>query len=501
MHKYSMNEIDIVKVNESFLEIHANPDLMNELWSRYSAFKAGYQFNPKFKNHIWDGKIRMFNLQTGFLPIGFFNDLISYCKKKSYSYELEGFSQFDLDYSLDEAWYMRQIKENMKSCQFSLRSYQDCAVRAALSYKKGILLSCTGSGKSLMIYNIIKSLQSKGLKKILLIVPNIMLIDQMHDDMIEYGSQEYESDLTLMGGGHKPDLSKPVLISTWESLQNESGDFFEDYEAVIVDECHGSKAMKLCGIIKRCCNARYKIGTTGTLPTDAADLLTIKSVLGEVLFQVTSKELIDAGVLTKIQIAGIRLKYPLDFIMQNRGREYQEEVKMVEEYPSRNNALKMIIDHMNPAHNLLILVNHLSHLESVSAWINTNYPGKKVSIISGAVKREARNEIRTEMENEDGTILLATYATMSTGVNIPKLHAIILFSNSKSKIKVLQTIGRGLRRHLTKDKIILYDIIDDLSYMTRNGKVVENYLVKHFNERCVYYAEQEFPIVTMNMNI
>lgn len=496
-----MTDITICKINESFLEVKACEDILSDLWARYSAYKAGYQFNPKFKNKIWDGKIHLFNIRSGVLPIGFLTDLLGYAKIKGYTFDFENIVSTDLKQPLDENEYTAQIEENMKTSGMTIRPYQDEAVRKALTYKKGILLSCTGSGKSLMIYNAIRCLQAKGLKKILLVVPNIILIDQMYDDLTDYGGEEYGECLSTLGGGHKADFSKPVLISTWESLQYKDADFFEDFDAVFVDECHGSKAMKLCNIIKFCTNAQYKIGTTGTLPTDPGDQLVIKSLLGEVIFELKSKELIDLGVLTKIQIGGIYLKYPEEFIAQNRGREYQEEVRMVESYPGRNNVLKMIIDHTPDNHNILVLVNHIKHIEDVTLWINDNYPNRKVSVISGAVKGKDRARIRTNLENEDGTILVATYATMSTGVNIPKLHEVVLYANCKSKIKVLQSIGRGLRKHATKDKIMLYDVIDDLSYQTNRGRVVDNYLVKHFKERCAYYKEQEFPIVTMSLSI
>lgn len=496
-----MTDITICKINESYLEVKAYEDILSDLWARYSAYKAGYQFNPKFKNKIWDGKIHLFNIRSGVLPIGFLTDLLGYAKIKGYTFDFENIMSTDLKQPFDEKEYTTQIEENMKASGMTIRPYQDEAVRKALTYKKGILLSCTGSGKSLMIYNAIRCLQARGLKKILLVVPNIILIDQMYDDLTDYGGEEYGKYLSTLGGGHKADFSKPVLISTWESLQYKDADFFEDFDAVFVDECHGSKAMKLCNIIKFCTNAQYKIGTTGTLPTDPGDQLIIKSLLGEVIFELKSKELIDLGVLTKIQIGGIYLKYPEEFIAQNRGREYQEEVRMVESYPGRNNVLKMIIDHTPDNHNILVLVNHIKHIEDVTLWINDNYPGRKVSVISGAVKGKDRARIRTNLENEDGTILVATYATMSTGVNIPKLHEVVLYANCKSKIKVLQSIGRGLRKHATKDKIMLYDVIDDLSYQTSRGRVVDNYLVKHFKERYAYYKEQEFPIVTMSLSI
>lgn len=263
----------------------------------------------------------------------------------------------------------------------------------------------------------------------------------------------------------------------------------------------GSKASVLSKLMKWCTNAYYKIGTTGTLPNDKCDLLQIREVVGDVIFELKSKELIDAGVLTKIKIANIIAKYPAEFIKKNKGRSYPEEVKMVEEYQDRNKVLELILSHTDPSHNILILMNHLKHVKLIQEWLEEKYPDKKVSVITGAVSGSERSQIRTGIENEDGTILLATYATCSTGINMPKLHDVILYANSKSKIKVLQSIGRGLRKHKTKNQIILYDVIDDLTYQTSRGRLVENYLVKHWKERMNYYKEQEFPVINTSINI
>lgn len=414
---------------------------------------------------------------------------------------LNGFRDDEFIEQIDEEDYVAQIKDNMKNAPFEIRDYQDKAVRAALKYHKGILLSCTSSGKSLMIYNIIRYLRKKGQKHILLIVPNIMLVDQMYDDFKDYGYDNLDDDVERLGGGHEALFDKPVLISTWQSLQNKDSEFFEKYGAVFIDECHQVKANVLTKLMKWCINAYYKIGTTGTLPNDKCDLLQIREVVGDVIFELKSKELIDQGVLTKIKIANIIAKYPPEFIMKNKGRSYPEEVKMVEEYPDRNKVLELILSHTDEKHNILILMNHLKHVKLIQEWLNEKYPDKKVSVITGSVSGSERSEIRKGIEEEEGTILLATYATCSTGINMPKLHDVVLYANSKSKIKVLQSIGRGLRKHKTKNQIVLYDLIDDLSYKTQRGRVVENYLIKHWKERMSYYKEQEFPIITTEIHI
>lgn len=495
-----MSDISITKENESFARIYCDEDINHELNNLFSAFAPGYKFNPRYKHHLWDGKTRFYSTITGLLPLGFITNLIKWCKKKEYTYKLDGFKNF-VDNSIDPETLRTFINSKLKN-GFTIRDYQLKGIYNALTRKRGILLSCTGSGKSLMIYSIFKYLLDvKKLKHLILIVPNQTLVEQMFTDFKTYGWDNIEQDVELLYATKKPTYKLPILISTWQSLQKLEKDFFVKYQAMVIDETHQAKANVLSRIVKSANNAEYKIGTTGTLPSELSDVMAINGVIGDVLFEVKSKELIDAGVLTKMNIAGIYLKYPASFIKENKDRKYQEEIKMVEEYPDRNKALNFIIDHSKPTDNILILVNHRNHLSDISKYLEKQYPDKKVSIIHGDIKAKVREEIRTGLENEDGTLLLATYATMSTGVNIPKLHSIILYSNSKSRIKVLQSIGRGLRKHNTKNKVIIFDIIDDLSYKTRTGKIKKNYCMIHYDERLAFYKEQEFPVITTAINI
>lgn len=195
------------------------------------------------------------------------------------------------------------------------------------------------------------------------------------------------------------------------------------------------------------------------------------------------------------------LKYPTDFIMKNKGRSYPEEVKLVESYQTRSNVLTTILNHTPKEHNMLLLCNHVDHVKSVADWLMKTYPDRIVKTISGKVKTSDREDIRKAIEQDEGTIIVATYGTCSTGLNMPKLHAVVLYANSKSKIKVLQSLGRGLRKHATKSKVILYDIIDDLSYKTSKNHLICNYLLDHWKERKKYYEEQGFPIKLMEMQV
>lgn len=493
-------DLIIYKENESFIKIDCEDDINHEINNLFSAFAPGYRFNPRFIRKLWDGKTRFYSPITQLLPIGFVTNLIKWAKNKNYNYLTKGFDNFvDNEIKIDELenFINSKLKNNYK-----IRDYQLNAVYNALNKKHGVLLSCTGSGKSLIIYSIFRYLiENKKLKHMLLIVPNVSLVEQIYSDFKDYGWDEIDDYVELLYATKKPTYKLPILISTWQSLEKLDKDFFEKYQAIVIDECHQAKANVVSRIVKSAYNSVYKIGTTGTLPTEICDQMAINSVIGDVIFELKSEELINLGILTKMTVASIFLKYPIDFIKLNKDRIYQEEIKMIEEYPTRNKGLKYIIDHSKSTDNILILVNHKEHLKQVQNYIKENYPDKKLSIIHGDVKAKDRENIRKEIEYEDGTLLLATYQTMSTGVNIPKLHSIILYSNSKSRIKVLQSIGRILRKHVSKNKVIVFDIIDDLSYQTRTGKIHKNYCMLHYDERLSFYNEQKFPVIQHSIEI
>ena len=495
-----MSDLIIEKVNSSCVHLVCEDGLSHRIYNVFSAYAPGYRFNPRFKMHVWDGKVRCYNPMSQILPIGLLNNLLVWCDQHNIQYSLQGFKDGLTD-TIDKEDLEKQMNSYI-TAGFQARDYQVNAVHAALTNRRGVLLSCTGSGKSLMIYTFLRYLlDNKDVHRAILIVPSVSLVEQMYSDFQDYGWDDLEDHVEMLYSGKKPIFKKEILISTWQSLEKEDQEFFEVYDACVVDECHQAKCSVVTRLLKLMHNAEYKIGTSGTLPTEISEQLQINSVIGNVLFELKSCELIARGYLTKLNIAAIFLKYPEAFIAENKERTYPEEVKMVEEYPNRNKVLNFIIDHTSPMNNMLILVNHRNHLRDVETYLHENYPDKKVSIITGDVKAKVREEIRTGIEDEDGTILLATYQTMSTGVNIPKLHAIMLFSNSKSRIKVLQSIGRGLRKHNSKNKVIIYDIVDDLSYKKRTGRIAKNYCMQHFDERSNYYIEQEFPVITTKLEI
>lgn len=484
-------------VNESLIYIESEDQIIYSHISNYfQVYAKGYLFNPNYKLHRWDGKIHFFNLKNKCIPSGLLGKLEEFCELNKIELLKEGFG---VDLKIDPTKLEKTVNSfnNLK-----IRDYQFEALTKALENRHSILECATGSGKSLIIYDYIRTLLSENVKKVLLIVPNQLLVEQMSDDFKSYGWTNVDDYSEKLYAGHKPTYKKPILISTWQSLMDKESEFFEEYDCVIVDETHKAKANVLKSILTLCINAKYRLGTTGTLPDDKSELYSIFGSLGKVVYQIKTKTLQDAGILSPISICSLFLKYPIDFIKNNINRAYPEEVKLTEEYSNRNEiGLKFILSNMKQDSNTLIMFKHIKHLKSTQEYIKKNFPNRKCVYITGEIDAKERNSIRKDIENESGTILLATYETMSTGVNIKKLNCLIFWSNSKSKILVLQSIGRILRKCENKDKVVLFDVIDDMSYKNKNGSIHKNNILKQYSERKKYYKNEEFENKEYTLNI
>lgn len=271
---------------------------------------------------------------------------------------------------------------------------------------------------------------------------------------------------------------------------------------VLVSNCHQAKAMGIQTLCKELTNADYRIGLTGTLPKEPTEINVIHGYIGPTIYTGSSSDLIEKGILSKITIANMVLKYAPEVCEKMKGRNYHEEVKFVEEYSKRNSAFDFAFKSFKDGDNCLILVNHIAHLDSIEKYLRNTIDKKyTVYIISGNVDNKDREEMRIAMNKERNIILLATYGTMATGISIKRIMNVILASSSKSKIRVLQTIGRGLRTHGEKDGVIIWDFIDNLNVETRNHTLKKNYLYTHWEERIQFYDEQGFKYVTKILDL
>ena len=400
-----MNElITIDKISEVNFRLNY-PDFGTglELKSYFSCYAPDYKYHPKFRAKMWNGKISFFSMMDRTIPIGLLPMLLKFCDSYGYDYKFDfDVNEMSTDIKMEDVEKFTSIL--MKDQDKELYDYQLDSVHRAIANKRGVILSPTGSGKSLVIYSIVRFLIATD-KKVLLVVPSISLVEQMYSDFEEYGWKNVYNSVSKLHNKIKPDFRKDVLITTWQSIVNRKGPFFEKYGALLIDETHGAKSKSIQSISKKCVNADFRLGFTGTLPSEEADTLNIQGSIGPVIFRQKSKELIDRGILSKIAIANLILKYPDKISKRNLRRPYPEEVDTIINYEKRNEALKYVFDCVKDGQNVLILCKLIDHIKNLESFLKENLGDKfDIRSIYGKIPAKEREEIRNEIEYS-GTIV------------------------------------------------------------------------------------------------
>ena len=503
--------IEIHKTNEIYVRIVCDISTAMDLKDYLSCYIPNYRFHPKVKRKIWNGKVSFFDVRTHELPIGLLPLFNKFCKKHKLEYKfMFDVSELYTDVTRDTIKLFSErilvkayTTENKKIDAYD---YQIDAVVSALTNKRGILQCVTSSGKSLMLYLYIRFLLEKVPDmNFILVVPTINLVTQMYSDFSDYGWDDIQKYCTRMCTGYKPDFKKQVLITTYQSVCKKPQSFFEKMDVLICDEAHQAKNLSIRDIAKKCINADFRLGSTGTLPTEESDRMNIFGYLGQIIYTMGYQELIDRDILAKMKIVNLILKYPKHMIDKNKiggGRSYPEEKETCNTYENRNTILKMIIENSKDNDNTLILAENIDHLDRITTYLENVLPEKYIVVnIDGRVKTKEREIIRKSMETETNMVLIASYGTFSTGVSVKRIHNIIFASSYKSKIRVLQSCGRGLRTHSSKKQLILYDIVDNLCWKKRTGNIGMNHIYKHYLERKKYYNEQGFTRIIKELDI
>jgi superfamily II DNA or RNA helicase len=434
----------------------------------------GYQFTPQFRAKLWDGKIRLYESRTRQMYRGLVPYIKSFCEDRDYDFKYETVQESSI--TLSEA---KQFAQSI-NCKYEPRDYQLEAFVHAINKKRALLLSPTASGKSLIIYLIMRYIN---VTKILIIVPTTSLVSQLYSDFSDYG---YDSDncIHTIFAGRDKQSDMPVTISTWQSLYELPSSYFQQYDAVIGDEAHLFKAKSLTHIMTSLTNAKYRIGTTGTLDGTKTNKLVLEGLFGPVKKVITTKELMDQKHVADFSIKCLLLKHSNSICQAAKNFTYQQEIEYLVLNESRNKFIANLA--LSLSGNTLVLYQYVDkHGKILYDLINRD--DRKVFFIYGKTDVEIREEVRHIMEKETNAIIVASYGTTSTGVNIRNLHNIIFASPSKSRIRNLQSIGRSLRTSETKTSATLYDIADDLRY---NKK--ENYTLRHLTERIKIYSEEKF---------
>ncbi len=478
-----MDTVAVHHYDDVYIRVRAEPGLMMELADFFTFQVPNFKFHPLVKNRMWDGKIRLFNSFTGLIYAGLRARIRDFCEARGYDYLEE-------DDFASESFSVAEAKQFIAGLDLKIepRDYQVQTFIQMVRDGRSLLLSPTNSGKSLIIYLLARYYHDLYQSRVLVVVPRTSLVSQLAGDFHSYSPNAALSVHQLFAGQDKT-KSAPITVATWQSIYKLGQEFFERFQVVIGDEAHEFKAKSLIGIMSKLKNCPIKFGTTGTLDGALTNQMVLEGLFGPVRSFITAAELIEKKYSAEFKIKAILLKHdkPPDL-------NYQDEIEFLCASEARNRFIKNLALSLE-GNTLLLFTRIEKHGVILHQMITEAAPDRHVYFIHGGVDVEERERIRQLLDEEDNAILLASFGTFSEGVNAPKLHNTIFASPYKSRIRNLQSIGRGLRRTATKTTSTLYDIADDLSGKRKK----KNATFLHFIERIRLYSTERFPYRIYNV--
>ena len=468
------NSIKITPVDEVFLQVHCDDGLARDLYEFFSFTVPNAKFMPSYKNKFWDGKVRLFSLKTKKIYIGLLPYVDEFCKERGFTLDginlvlgdKERLSDEDIDY------FVKSL-----DLPFEPRDYQLEAFKTVAQYGRQLLLSPTASGKSIIIYLILRWFEGEmrftNSCKSIVIVPTTSLVEQMAKDFVDYG---YKDKVCKIYHGQEV-FDAPITITTWQSFSKAPKEVLQSFDVVIGDEAHLFKAQTLKGILEKMKHTSVRVGTTGTLDGTEVHRLQLEGLFGPVKRVTTSAQLIEEGTIAAIDIQCIILRHTKQSKMS-----YQEEMDYLVSNEKRNQFIVNLVSSLKG--NTLVLFQYVEkHGEVLYPMLNGRV--KDLHYVYGGTDTDDREKVREIVEKSKESVILASYGTFSTGVNIKRINNIVFASPSKSRIRNLQSIGRGLRKSEDKDNMRLFDIADDLQ--------TDNYTLSHLKERINTYNGENFP--------
>ena len=471
------------------MAIESNPAQEMELREFFAFFVPGYKYMPAYKRKVWDGRVKLYNTVTKTLNVGLYHHLRKFCADRFYPLQIVEHEMYGVPNAQDEVNHPDLVKYlGSLGSPFEARDYQYKAISHGIENRRCLLLSPTGSGKSFIIYNLMRFVKEKrSVEKTLIIVPTTSLVEQMYKDFEDYGYNVEENCHRIYSGKEKV-TDKPIIISTWQSIYKFGSEWFEQFGAIFGDEVHLFKAKSLSTMMDKCVNAKYRFGTTGTLDGTETNKLVLEGLFGPVFTVTSTAKLQNDKQLADLDISILLLKYHNDICQRMKDNTYQEEIDYIVTNERRNKFItKLATDQKG---NTLVMFQFVEkHGKVLYDMINdaTSDTDRKVFYVSGEVDTSDREKIRGIVEKENDSIIVASLGTFSTGINIRNLHNIVFATPSKSQVKVLQSIGRGLRKSDDGSTTRLFDIADDLSL-----KGHRNFTLNHSGERVKMYTREGF---------
>ena len=471
------NTVRVSKKDEVFLTVDCPDDgLAKDLFDFFSYTVPNAKFMPSYKNKWWDGKVRLFSIKTRKIYIGLLPYIDEFCKERGY--EFEGVTDVIGNKNSDRLGEEQQQWLEDLGLPFQPRDYQIDAFNTAIKYGRQLLLSPTASGKSLIIYLLARYYDVKTV----IIVPTTSLVEQMTKDFEEYG---YKERVCKIYHGQEV-FDAPITITTWQSFAKAPKEVLQSFEMVVGDEAHLFKADVLKGILEKMKTTALRFGTTGTLDGTEVHRLQLEGLFGPVKKVITTAQLMEEGTIANLFIDCVILRHT----KQKKGT-YQEEMEYLVSNDSRNEFICNLVYSLKG--NTLVLFQYVEKHGAVLHGKMFKRLGDKLHYVYGGTDVTDREEVRTLVEKANDNVILASYGTFSTGVNIKKIDNVVFASPSKSRIRNLQSIGRGLRKTEGKTTMRLFDIADDLQ--------CNNYTLNHLKERINIYNEEGFVYEIKQFNL
>lgn len=471
--------------NESFVILDTENSVALHIKDRYTYEVDDFK---KKKTGVWDGKVYQFSPEKKLFPFGLLASLTKFAEKNDYFVDFSLMNRppirkIDLK-TLEK--FEKHLNLSSGGKRISMFDHQKKACLIAINNEKCVIKSPTSSGKSLSIFFLTQWFRNK---KILVLVPNKTLVEQLFSDFHDYssGSLLLKNEIGKVHGESK-NFDCRVTISTWQSLMRKDRMFFEQFDVLIVDECHHAQSVSIKKIAERCINASIRIGFTGTLDKDRLKRCTITGVLGPEHQIVSTAELMEKNLVAELMINCLVLEHPRETKQRMENLSYHEKIVELATNLERN----LFICNLacsKPNGNVIVLFSLVDDHGKLLYEIcqeKLQETGRKAFFVHGGVKVEERESIRKAMEESVGNVLIASYGTMSTGTSIKNLHYGIFATAFKSEIRNLQSIGRLLRVHKKGKKAVLYDIGDDAAITIKN-----NIPMRHFAMRLLHTYKKE----------
>lgn len=471
-------ELHVSYVDEVYCRINCDRAIAMELSDRFSFMVPNARFMPSYRNKVWDGKIRLFNVRNQQIYSGLRSQIEKYCNENDYTYTED--SEFASDsFSIKEAQEFIQtlsLPEGMVPYEYQVEAFAK-----AIRDRRRLFLSPTSSGKSLIIYLITKYLK----KRTLIIVPKVSLVNQLASDFCEYDAS-IEPHIHKIFAGEDKNSDKGIYITTWQSIYKLPKAWFSKFGLLIGDEAHTFTADCLTGIMTKTTGIKYKNGFTGTLDGSLTNKMVLEGLFGPIHQTTTNAEMMEKKRSADLYIKCIVLDYPEETRKSLKGMSYQEEITYIINNEKRSRFIANLAHSLNG--NVLVLFRRIEHGESILHLIKQKEKDRSgIYYVDGGVDKDVREDIRQIVDTQTNSIIVASLGTFSTGINIKNLNYIILATPAKSRITLLQSVGRGLRISKTKSEAVWYDIADDISW-----KKSHNYTLKHYAERIKIYNDEKF---------